>query len=155
MPTDENTAITTAAQMYELDLNLRRTDDPKFEINVMNLLSCLHERAGRLGDALKYTRTVFAAAARARNGAKAAAQRGDQPEKMLGLATWMNGVVEAAAARVEQLGEIVFKEELPRAKEAVMKMGPVTAEQVEAKLRELKFNGVTCKRVAALFAKKK
>ena len=154
LPRDEKTAIQTAAAMYEQDLNQRRTDDPKFEINVMNLLSCLHERAGRLQDAMKYVRAVFSSAAKTRNGAKAAAQRGQSPEKMTALANWMNQAVEAASTRAEMLGELVFKEELPRAKEAVLQMGPVTAEQVTAKLRELKFANVTCTRVAAMFAKK-
>jgi hypothetical protein len=54
---------------------------------------------------------------------------------------------------VEELSDIVFKEELPRAKEAVMKMGPVDAKTVVDKLRELKFADITCRRMGKMFEK--
>ncbi len=53
----------------------------------------------------------------------------------------------------DELGDLVFKEELPAAKEAVMKMGPVDATTVTEKLRELKFSDITCRRVGKMFEK--
>lgn len=153
IPLDENQALDAAVAAYENDLNTRRTDDPKFEVNVQNLLSCLMERRGDLAGALRYTRNVFTTAAKARNGAKAAAQRGVQPEKMTALANWMNNIVDKTGERVEFLQESLFKEEFPKAKEAVVAMGKVTAQQAVEKLRELKFAEITCRRMGQMIEK--
>lgn len=153
IPLDENQALDAAVGAYESDMNTRRTDDPKFSVNVQNLLSNLLERRGDYAGSLRYTRSVFTAAAKARNGAKAAAQRGAQPEKMNALANWMNNAVEKASERVEYLQDLVFKEEFPKAKEAVVGFGKVTAEQAVEKLRELKFSEITCRRMGQMIEK--
>ncbi len=63
------------------------------------------------------------------------------------------GTIEKAISLTEELGEVVFKEELPAAKEAILKMGPVDANTVTEKLRELKFSDITCRRLAKMFEK--
>jgi hypothetical protein len=155
-PTSENKAMGEAAAMYELDMNQRKTNDPKFSVNIMNMLSFLYERMGKYHDALRYVRSVFSTAAQARNAAKMALQRktGGDVKKLTSLASWMDDRVETARERSEALGEVVFKEELPKAKEVILQMKNPTADEVANKLRELKFASVTVGRLSALFQKK-
>ena len=154
MPMDENEALDAAIIAYETDLSNRRTDDPKFEINVQNLLSVLFERKGDMAGAIRYTRAVFTGAAKTRNGAKAAAQRGGaNSDKMNALANWMNLAVEKAVERSEKLQEIVFQAEFPRAREVLAAMGKISPEQAAAKLREGGFSETTIRRVTQMLEK--
>lgn len=153
IPLDEKTALQVALERYQDILNHASTGDVKFEINVMNLIIAIHRRSGRNADALRMVRNVFGAATKARQVARAAIQKGVNAAVNQGILNFCGGIIDKATELSEELGDLVFKEELPAAKEAVLKMGPVDAQTVLEKLRELKFNDVTCRRVAKMFEK--
>ncbi len=92
-------------------------------------------------------------ATRARQAARAGLQKGINPGANQNILNFAAGVIDKTGELVEELSEVVFKEELPAAKEAVMKMGPVDAKTVVDKLRELKFSDVTARRMGKMFEK--
>ncbi len=153
IPLDENVALEIALQRYQDILNHAANVDPKFEINVMNLIVAMLRRMGRNADALRAVRGMFTSATKARQIARAAMQKGINPAFNQGVLDFCAGVIDKATNLSEELGDIVFKEELPRAKEAVVQMGPVDAATVLNKLRELKFSDITCRRVSKMFEK--
>jgi hypothetical protein len=98
-------------------------------------------------------RGVFGTATKARQTARAALQKNINPSANQAILNFAAGIIDKVPELVEELSDIVFKEELPRAKEAVMKMGPVDAKTVVDKLRELKFADITCRRMGKMFEK--
>ena len=72
---------------------------------------------------------------------------------MRSLITWLNNAIDRATNMSEDINNIIFKNEYPRARETVLAMQAPTPKQVWEKLREEKFHEVTCKRVATLFKK--
>ena len=151
IPLDENAALEAALARYRDILDHAANADVKFEINVMNLIVAVLRRLGRNAEALRAVRGVFATAAKARQTALAAVQKGVNAAQNQGILNFAAGVIDRATALAEELGETVFKEELPAAKEAVLKMGPVDAKTVLEKLREMKFSDITCRRLAKMF----
>jgi len=153
IPLDETVALDTALARYRDILNHGSNMDVKFEINVMNLIIAMLRRMGRNSEALRDVRGVFTTATKARQVARAAVQKGINAAQNQGVLNFCAGIIDKATTLAEELGDIVFKEELPAAKEAVMKMGPVDAKTVQEKLRELKFSEITCRRLAKMFEK--
>ncbi len=153
IPTSEAPTLEVALARYQDILNHSANADVKYEINVMNLVIAMLRRNRRNADALRMVRGVFTAATKARQVARAAIQKGVNAAQNQGILNFAAGVIDKATAMAEELGEIVFKEELPAAKEAVLKMGPVDAQTVLEKLRELKFSDITCRRLAKMFEK--
>jgi hypothetical protein len=153
MPLGEDAALETALARYRDILNHSSNADVKFEINVMNLIIAVLRRMGRNPEALRAVRGVFATATKARQTARAAVQKGINVAQNQGVLNFAAGVIDKATTLAEELGEIVFKEELPAAREAVLKMGPVDAKTVLDKLREHKFSDITCRRLAKMFEK--
>ena len=151
IPLAENRALETAVARYKDILNYSSGTDPKYEINIMNLLVAIHRRNHQNAEALRMVRNVFSAATKARQAARAALQKNVNAAQNQNILNFAAGVVEKATELAEELGDIVFKEELPAAKEAVMKMGPVDAKAVVDKLRELKFSDITCRRMGKIF----
>ncbi len=151
--TEEGPAIEIALARYQDILNHSVNADVKYEINVMNLIVAMLRRNNRNAEALRSVRGIFTAATKARQVARAAIQKGVDPARNQGVLNFAAGVIDKATTMAEELGEIVFKEELPAAKEAVMKMGPVDAKTVLEKLRELKFSDITARRMAKMFEK--
>lgn len=153
IPTEEKTAQEIALARYQDILNHSVNADVKYEINIMNLIIALLRRNKRNADALRMVRGVFGAATKARQVARAAIQKGINPSQNQGVLNFAAGIIDKATTMAEELGEVVFKEELPAAKEAVLKMGPVDAKTVLDKLRDLKFSDITCRRLAKMFEK--
>ena len=153
IPLDEPTALQVALERYQDILNHSSNADVRFEINVMNLIIAIHRRCGRNSEALKAVRGVFTSATKARQTARAAVQKGVNVSNNQAVLNFCGAVIDKATTLSEELGDLVFKEELPAAKEAVMKMGPVDATTVTEKLRELKFSDITCRRVGKMFEK--
>ncbi len=153
IPLEETAAMTVALARYQDILNHASTGDVKYEINVMNLIIALLRRSGRNADALKMVRGVFGAATKARQTSRAAIQKGINVGANQNILNFAAGVIDKATELSEQLQDVVFKDELPAAKEAVMKMGPVDAKTVVDKLREMKFSEVTCRRMGKIFEK--
>ncbi|MCC8179374.1 MAG: DUF2225 domain-containing protein [Planctomycetes bacterium] len=151
--TEEGTAIEVALSRYQDILNHSVNADVKYEINVMLLIIAMLRRLKRNADALRTVRGVFTAATKARQVARAAMQKGIDPARNQGVLNFAAGIIDKATTMAEELGEIVFKEELPAAKEAVLKMGPVDSKTVLDKLREQKFSDITCRRMAKMFEK--
>lgn len=151
--TEEAPALEVALERYQDILNRSVNADVKYEINVMLLIMAMLRRNGRNAEALKMVRGVFGAATKARQVARAAVQKGINAAKNQGVLNFAAGIIDKATTMSEELSDIVFKEELPAAKEAVMKMGPVDAKTVLEKLRELKFSDITCRRMAKMFEK--
>jgi hypothetical protein len=153
IPVEEGPALDVALARYQDILNFSSGADLKYEINIMNLLIAILRRNRRNAEALKMVRAVFSAATKARQIARAAIQKGVNAVQQQNLLNFAAGVIEKTTELAEQLGDIVFNEELPAAKEAVLKMGPVDAKTVVAKLRELKFADITCRRLGKMFEK--
>ncbi|MDR0361514.1 MAG: DUF2225 domain-containing protein [Planctomycetota bacterium] len=153
VPLEERAALETALLRYQDILNHSSNTDVKFEINVMNLIIAMLRRMGRNAEALRAVRGVFSTAAKARQSARAAVQKGVNVAQNQGILNFAAGVIDKSTALAEELGEIVFKEELPAAREAVLKMGPVDAKTVLDKLREQKFSDITCRRLSKMFEK--
>ncbi|MCC8109607.1 MAG: DUF2225 domain-containing protein [Planctomycetes bacterium] len=153
MPTEESQAMDIALARYQDILNHASGADIKYEINVMNLLIAMLRRLGRNAEALRMVRGLFGAATKARQTARAAIQKNINAAKNQGVLNFAAGVVDKATELAEELSDIVFKEELPAAKEAVMKMGPVDAKTVVEKLCELKFSDITARRMGKMFEK--
>lgn len=151
--TDETAALNVAMERYQDILNHSVNADPKFEINVMMLMISLLRRSNRNADALRMVRGVFNMATKSRQIARQALQKNINPPQNQALLNFAAGIIEKITVMSEELGEIVFKEELPLAREAVMKMGPVDAKTVVDKLREMKFSEVTCRRMGKIFEK--
>ena len=153
VPTREGPALETALARYQDILNYSVNADVKYEITVMGLIIAMLRRAKRNADALRMARNMFTAATKARQTANAAIQKGVNAAQNQGVLNFAAGTIEKAISLTEELGEVVFKEELPAAKEAILKMGPVDANTVTEKLRELKFSDITCRRLAKMFEK--
>jgi hypothetical protein len=153
IPTEENPTLEVALQRYRDVLNYAGNTDVKFEINIMNLIIAMLRRAGRNAEALQMLRGVFGTATRARQTARAALQKNINPAANQNVLNFAAGIIDKTGDMVEELSDIVFKEELPAAKEAVMKMGAVDAKTVVDKLRELKFSDVTARRMGKMFEK--
>lgn len=153
IPLEEKTTLDIALARYQDILNHSSNTDVRFEINVMNIIIAIHRRCGRNAEALKAVRGAFTTATKARQISRQAIQKGVNAAQHQAILNYLAGVIDKMTTLAEELGEIVFKEELPRAKEAVMKMGPVDAQTVLDKLRELKFSDITCRRVSAMFSK--
>ncbi|MDR1535402.1 MAG: DUF2225 domain-containing protein [Planctomycetota bacterium] len=153
LPAREEPALDTALIRYQDILNYSSGADPKYDINIMNLLIAILRRNNKNAEALKLVRSVFSAATKARQSARAAVQKGVNVSQNQNLLNFAAGAIEKATELSEKLGEIVFNEELPAAREAVMKMGPVDAKTVVDKLRELKFADITCRRLGKMFEK--
>ncbi len=153
IPTEETPTLDIALARYRDVLNYAGNDDAKFEISIMNLIIAMLRRSGRNAEALQMLRGVFSTATRARQTARAALQKNINPSANQNLLNFAAGIIDKAGEMVEELSDIVFKEELPAAKEAVMKMGPVDAKTVVDKLRELKFSDVTARRMGKMFEK--
>ena len=153
IPTGEAPAIETALARYQDILNHMQNADVKYEINVMNLIIAMLRRNGRNAEALRMVRGVFTTATKARQVARAAVQKGINTSQNQGVLNFAAGVIDKATSMAEELGDLVFKDELPAAKEAVLKMGPVDARTVVEKLRELKFSDITCRRMGQIFEK--
>ena len=151
--TDEATATEIALARYQDILNHAQNADVKYEINIMNLIVAMLRRNGRNADALRMLRGIFTTATKARQTARAAMQKGIDAARNQGVLNFAAGIIDKTTETVEELSEIVFKEELPAAKEAVMKMGPVDAKTVVDKLRELKFSDITARRMGKVFEK--
>jgi len=149
--TEEGPAIEIALARYQDILNHAVNVDVKYEINIMNLIVAMLRRNKRNAEALRMVRGMFTTATKARQVARAAVQKGVNAAQNQGVLNFCAGVIDKATTMAEELGEIVFKEELPAAKEAVMKMGPVDAQTVLEKLREMKFSDITCRRLAKMF----
>jgi uncharacterized protein (DUF2225 family) len=130
IPTDEATAMDVALQRYRDILNHAQNADVKYEINVMNLIIAMLRRAGKNAEALQMLRGVFGTATKARQTARSALQKNINPSANQAILNFAAGIIDKVPDLVEELSDIVFKEELPRAKEAVMKMGPVDAKTV-------------------------
>ena len=153
IPTEETAATEVALARYQDILNHAQNADVKYEINIMSLIIAMLRRNGRFAEALRMMRGVFTTATKARQTARAAVQKGINAAQNQGVINFCAGVIDKVPDQMEELGELVFKEELPAAKEAVMKMGPVDAKTVVDKLRELKFSEVTCRRMGKMFEK--
>ncbi len=153
IPVEEGQAMTVALARYQDILNHASTGDVKYEINVMNLIIALLRRSGRKSEALKMVRGVFGTATKARQTSRAAINKGINVAANQNVLNFAAQTIDKATEMAEQLQDVVFKEELPAAKEAVMKMGPVDAQAVVDKLRELKFSEVTCRRMGKIFEK--
>ncbi|MDR2390370.1 MAG: DUF2225 domain-containing protein [Planctomycetota bacterium] len=153
IPVSEDQALEISLACYQDVLNNASGTDPKYEINIMNLLIAILRRSKRNAEALRMVRAVFSAATKARQIARAALQKGVNVAQHQNLLNFAAGVIDKTTELAEQLGEIVFNEELPAAKEAVMNMGPVDAKTVVDKLRELKFSDITCRRLGKMFEK--
>jgi Uncharacterized protein conserved in bacteria len=151
--TEEGPAIEVALARYQDVLNHSVNADVRYEINVMSLIVAMLRRNGRNAEALRTVRGIFSAGTKARQVARAAMQKGIDPARNQGVLNFAAGVIDKATTMAEELGDIVFKEELPAAKEAVTQMGPVDAKTVLDKLRELKFSDITARRVAKMFEK--
>ncbi|MCD8352456.1 MAG: DUF2225 domain-containing protein [Planctomycetaceae bacterium] len=158
IPTEEAPALDVALARYRDILNHSANADVRYEINIMNLIIAMLRRAGRNAEALQMVRGVFTTSTRARQTARGAIQKSVNVAQNQAILNFAAGSIDKASELAEELGDIVFKEELPAAKEAVMKMGPVDAKTVVDKLRELKFSDITCRRMGKMFemqAKKK
>ena len=153
IPTQEGPALEIALARYQDILNHAQNADVKYEINIMNLIIAMLRRNGRNAEALRMVRGVFTTATKARQVARAAIQKGVNAAQNQGILNFAAGIIDKATTMAEELGDLVFKEELPAAKEAVMKMGPVDAKTVVEKLRELKFSDITCRRMGQMFEK--
>ena len=153
IPVDEATAMEVALARYKDILNHAQNADVKYEINVMNLIIAMLRRSGKNAEALQMLRGVFGSATKARQSARAALQKNINASANQAILNFAAGIIDKVPDQVEELSDIVFKEELPAAKEAVMKMGPVDAKTVVDKLRELKFSDVTCRRMGKMFEK--
>ncbi|MDR3211126.1 MAG: DUF2225 domain-containing protein [Planctomycetota bacterium] len=153
IPLDEPTALQVALERYQDILNHASNGDVKFEINVMNLIIAIHRRCGRNAEALKMVRGVFTAATKARQTARAAIQKGVNPGPNQGILNFCAGIIDKSTTLSEELGELVFKEEFPAAKEAITKLGAIDPNSVADKLRQLKFSEITCRRVGKMFEK--
>lgn len=153
IPTGEAAANETALARYQDILNRAQSTDVKYEINIMNLIIAMLRRAGRNAEALRAVRGVFTAATKARQTARAAIQKNINAAQNQGVLNFCAGIIDKATEMAEELQEVVFKEELPAAKDAVLKMGPVDANTVVEKLRELKFSDITCRRMGKMFEK--
>lgn len=153
IPTEEAAATEIALARYQDILNHTQNADVKYEINIMNLIIAMLRRNGRNAEALRMVRGVFTAAIKARQTARAAIQKNINAAQNQGVVNFAAGVIDKATEMAEELQDIVFKAELPAAKEAVLKMGPVDAKTVVEKLRELKFSDITCRRMGIMFEK--
>ncbi len=153
IPVKEGPTLEIALARYQDILNHSANAGVKYEINVMLLIIAMLRRNKRYADALRMVRGVFTAATKARQIARAAIQKGVNATQNQGVLNFAAGIIDKATTMAEELGEVVFKEELPAAKEAVMKMGPVDAQTVLEKLRELKFADITCRRLSKMFEK--
>jgi len=153
IPIEESTAMDIALARYRDILNHAQNADVKYEINVMNLIIAMLRRNGRNAEALQMLRGVFGTATKARQTARAAVQKNINTSANQAILNFAAGIIDKVPDQVEELSDIVFKEELPAAKEAVMKMGPVDAKTVVDKLRELKFSDITCRRMGKMFEK--
>ena len=153
IPVKEGPTLEVALARYQDILNHSANADVKYEINVMLLIIAMLRRSKRNADALRMVRGIFGAATKARQVARAAVQKNVNVAQNQGVLNFAAGIIDKATTMAEELGEIVFQEELPAAKEAVMKMGPVDAKMVLDKLRELKFSDITCRRLSKMFDK--
>lgn len=153
IPLEETPALETALARYRDILNHAVNVDVKYEINIMSLIVAMLRRGNRNVEALQMVRGMFGAATKARQVARAAIQKNIDPARNQGVLNFAAGVIDKAMTLSEELSEIVFKEELPAAKEAVLKMGPVDAKTVVDKLRELKFSDITARRMGKMFEK--
>ena len=151
IPLEERISLDMAVERYKDILNYSSGADPKYEINIMNLLVAIHRRNNQNAEALRMVRNVFSAATKARQSARAALQKNVNASQNQNILNFAAGVVKKATELAEELGDMVFKEELPAAKDAVLKMGPVDAKTVVDKLRELKFSDITCRRMGKIF----
>lgn len=151
--TEEKPALDQALTAYQEILNHATAGDVKYEINIMLLIVAMLRRNGRNAEALRNVRGIFSAATKARQTARAAMQKGIDPGRNQGLLNFAAGIIDKMTTMAEELGEVVFKEELPAAKAAVTKMGPVDAKTVLEKLREQKFSDITCRRISKMFEK--
>jgi len=163
LPLTEGEAIDTAIANYQLELSQgKRVEDIRFELNTLFLLSDLHVRRDRLDDALASARNIFQQATRKRQAVRqtldAAVSKGkgtaQQIESLRALSGWLNNAIDRVTTLSESIQNRVFEKEYPAAREAVLKMGPVTPDAVLARLRELKFREVTCRRIAAMIGKR-
>lgn len=153
IPTEEAPTIEVAMERYKDILNHASNADVRYEINIMNLLIALLRRNSRNAEALQMVRGVFTTATRARQAARQAVQKNINAGQNQAILNFAAATIDKASEMAEELSDIVFKEELPAAKDAVMKMGPVDAKTVVEKLRELKFSDITCRRMGKMFEK--
>jgi len=153
IPTEESATLEMALARYHDILNHSSNGDVKYEINVMNLIIAMLRRNNRNAEALQMAKGVFTTATKARQTARAALQKNINPGPNQNILNFTGAIIDKAPEIVEELSDLVFKEELPAAKEAVMKMGPVDAKTVVDKLRELKFSDITCRRMGKMFEK--
>lgn len=153
IPTEEGPTTDTAMDRYRDILNHSVNSDVRYEINIMNLLIALLRRNKRNAEALQMVRGVFTTATRARQAARQAIQKNINAGQNQAILNFAAQTIDKTSELAEELSDIVFKEELPAAKEAVLKMGPVDAKTVVEKLRELKFADITCRRMGKMFEK--
>lgn len=163
LPLTEEAALDKAIFNYQCDLDRsKRVDDARYEIGVTFLLADLHLRLDRPDEALKCVRGAFQAATRKRQAMRqaldGAISRGkgtaQQIEQMRSLITWLNNAIDRATTLGEKVNDVIFQHEYPAAREAVLTLQAPTPELVLQRLHESNFHEITCRRVAALFAKR-
>jgi len=153
IPVGEQSTLKASLARYQDLLNRSSGQDIRYEVNVMQLVCTLQRRMGDDGEALKTVRALFSLGARGRQNARDAVQKNVNAGENQSIANFCQGVIDRASTLSEELSEIVFKKELPLAKEEVIKLGLTDPQAVLEKLRELKFADVTSRRVSAMFAK--
>ncbi len=164
IPLDERAAMEKAIECYNEDLN-RATglDDIKREITVMFLLVDLQLRLERLDEAHKIVRHVFQKSTGQRqstrkaldHGVKEGKLNGKQIETMRNLLQWLNNTIERATDLSDKVNDLIFKEEYPKARELILTLENPTPKLVLERLKSEGFHTVTCRRIEALFRKKK
>ena len=163
IPLAEEKAIEIAIASYQHELeHSKRIDDIRFELNTLFLLADLQQRRGHLEEALTCVRHIFQQATRRRQNARQALDTAvsqgkgtqQQIESLRSLVSWLTNAIERDTTLAEGLNNRIFEQEYPRAREAVLQLGAVTADEVSKRLHELKYHEITCRRITAMFGQK-
>jgi hypothetical protein len=161
-PFEEETAMDKAIEYYKLDLEgSGRTENVRHEVSTMFLLVSLYKRLDDKRTAYSYLRMIFSECQKRRMSVKkaldGAAKRdnvsGRQMEHLRSLHQWLGNTVERTSGMLEELGDAIFREEYPRARETVLAMSNPEPDAVRQKLQDEGFFGLTCQRVSQVFKK--